>query len=621
MTVKHSKSCQKISYESLFDLIRPGDRIFISSGSATPMKTISMIMESDHANLFDLEIIQFVLPERRFLPTDRHPLKYRWKTFSVGEAIAQGLQEGKADFIPSNFAEIPYLFHSDSLDVKVAIIQTSPPDSKGFLNLGVVADVADLVIKNAPISIAEINPNVPITHGETSVHINQFDYFMESDQPLLIRTDLPHDAITDRIGWHVSNIIEDDSTVALHLGSIFNAIANHLKSKKNIRICSHAISDWAIDLVESGALAFDRGIEHQGIIMASGCIGSAKLYDYVNNNPFFDFVPLVRASYQSFLPTIPRLVSIIDARSVDITGNAIVLNFRDYFLPGFEGKLNFSMAATMSRNGKSVVAVRSLDKDGKSNIVIAHDGSDQVRSTLGTTRYVVTEYGVANIAGKSIRERTLSIIDIAHPDHRDALIKQAKDMGLIYEDQIYVTKHAADYPLSIETVKTFANNQEIKFRPIKPSDEDMMRRLFYGFSDESKYLRYFTPIRVMPHIKMQPYVNIDYNTILSIVGTIQHKGRERIVAEARYAYDKGRDQYEMAFVVDDEFQGMGIAKFMLNYLFSIALDRGIKTLYAVMMPQNTHMSKVFESMQIKPEVIETDEEVEYVFNLSPAIQI
>lgn len=622
MTITGNKCCQKISFESLCSQIRPGDRIFISSGPTTPLKTISMIMESQHPNLMDLGIIQLVLPDLRFFPKDRAPHKYRWKTFSVGEAIVQGIRKGKAtlpfwmDFIPSNLAEIPYLFHTDALDVNVAIIQTSPPDSKGFVSLGVVADVADLVIRNAPISIAEINPNVPITHGVTSVHINQFDGYIESDQPLLERSTSAPDDITNRIGWHVANIIEDDSTVALHLGSIFNAIANHLKSKKNLRICSYIVSDWIIDLLNSGALALDRGIEHQGIIMTSACFGSKRLYDYVHNNPFFDFVPLLRASYQSSLSNIPKLVSIINARSVDITGNVVILNSGDYFLPGFEGKLNFSMASSMSRNGKSIVTVRSLDKDGNSNIVISHKNSEQVRSTLGTTRYVVTEYGIANIAGKSVRERILALVDIAHPDDRDDLIRQAKEMDLIYNDQIYITEHASGYPFSLETVKTFVNNQEIKFRPIKPSDEDMMRRLFYGFSDESKYMRYHTPVRIMPHITMQPYVNIDYNAVLSIVGTIQHKGSERIIAEARYSLDDDRDMYEMAFVVDEEFQGMGIAKFLFNCLIGIARDRGIRTLYAVMVPENVRMTKVFESSYIKPEISETEDEVEYIFDLT-----
>jgi len=599
-------------------MIRPGNRIFISSGPATPMKTISMIMESNHTNLFDLEIIQLILPEMPFFLTSSHSNKCRWKTFNVGEAVVHGTQKDQVDFIPSNFAEIPYLFHSDALDVKIAIIQTSPPDSKGFMNLGVVSDVADLVIKNAAITIAEINTNVPITHGVTSVHVDQFDGYIESDQPLLDLNTAAHDDITDRIGWHVANLIENDSTVALNVGSIFSAIAHHLKTKKDLRICSHMISDWAIDLAESGALALDRGIEHQGIIMASACFGSQKLYDYVNNNPFFSFVPLLRASYQSSLPKISRLVSIIDVEKVDITGNTILLNPGDNFLPGFEGKLNFSMASALSRGGKSIVAVRSLDQDGNSNIVISHNGSEKARSTLGTTRYVATEYGIANIAGKSVRERTLAIIDIAHPDHRDALINQAKESGYIYGDQIYVTKHAANYPFSMETVKTFANNKEIKFRPIKPSDEDMMRRLFYDFSDESKLMRYFAPVRIMPHIKMQPYVNIDYDSIVSIVGTIQHKGRERIVAEARYSYDQKRGQYEMAFIVDDEFQGIGIAKFMLDYLILIAKERKINTLYATMMARNNRMAKVFERAIIKPVITEDQEEdeIDYVFNLS-----
>ena len=351
--------------------------------------------------------------------------------------------------------------------------------------------------------------------------------------------------------------------------------------------------------------------------MASACFGSKRLYDYVNKNPFFEFAPLIRSSYQAALPSIPRLVSIINAQSVDITGNAVVLDSRDYFLPGFEGKLNFSMASTVSRNGKSIVAVRSVNREGKSNIVISHKNSEHVRSTLGTTRYIVTEYGVANIAGKSVRERVLAMVDIAHPDHRDDLIRQAKEMNLIYSNQIYRTEYASNYPFDLETVKTFANNKEIKFRPIKPSDEDMMRRLFYGFSDESKYMRYMTPVRIMPHDAMQPYVNIDYNAVLSMVGTIQHKGSERIVAEARYSLDDDRDMYELAFVVDEEFQGLGIAKFLFNCLIWIAKEREISKLYGVIMAGNTRMAKVFESTSIKPEICEDYGEVEYVFDLTP----
>ena len=607
--------CPKITMDALYDRIRPGDRIFISSGSATPIRTISTIMEANHANLFDLEIMQLAIPDIGFPASKTQPSRYTWKTFNVGESIAQGISKDNIDFIPSNLAEIPYLFYSDALEVNAAIIQTSFPDNKGFVNLGVAADVADLVIKNAPLTIAEMNPHVPTTHGETSVHIDKFAACIESDLPLLEKITPAYDDITDRIGWHVANIIDDNSTVALHFGSVFRAVAQHLTSKRGLRICTHTVSDWVMDLIESGALAPDRGFNHQGIIMTSYCLGSSALYEYVHQNPFFNIVPMLRPSYQTTLPKIPRLVSIIDAIRVDITGNAVVLEPDDYFLPGFEGKLTFSMASALSRRGKSIVTVRSLDSNGNSNIVINHAGRDQVRSTLGTTRYVVTEYGIANVAGKSMRERTLAIIDIAHPDHRESLIEQAKEAGYIYGDQIYVAKYTTHYPFSLETVKTFGKDVEVKFRPIRSSDEEMMRRLFYGSSDKAKLMRYFTPVRVMPRTMMQPYVNIDYDETLSIVGTIQHRGREKIVAEARYSYDEEGDAYDMAFIVDEDYQGKGIAKYLMNYLIDIALERGITKMSAVTLTENVSMLKVLQSSNVKPQIRRDEEQVLFRFDL------
>ncbi|MGB5219371.1 MAG: acetyl-CoA hydrolase/transferase C-terminal domain-containing protein [Smithella sp.] len=196
--------------------------------------------------------------------------------------------------------------------------------------------------------------------------------------------------------------------------------------------------------------------------MTSSCFGSKSLYDYVNNNPFFSFTPMLRASYQADLPNIPRLVSVINVQSVDITGNAVILNPGGYCLPGFEGKLNFSLASSMSRSGKSIVTVRSLNKEGKSNIVVAHKNSEQVRSTLGTTRYVMTEYGIANIAGKSIRERVLALVDIA----RDRGIKtlfafrmpQNKGMGKVFESdsikpEITETEDEVEYIFDLRPAK------------------------------------------------------------------------------------------------------------------------------------------------------------------------
>ena len=245
------------------------------------------------------------------------------------------------------------------------------------------------------------------------------------------------------------------------------------------------------------------------------------------------------------------------------------------------------------------MALQSEDQDGRSNIVIHHEEeTGRVRATLGTARYVVTEYGIANLFGKSIRERVLAMIDIAHPRHRDMLLKEAKIYGYAYPDQIYISSNAANYPVELKTVKTFKDNLELSFRPIKPSDEDMMRRLFYEFSDEAKYLRYFAKVSIMPHREMQKYVNIDYDTTVSIVAVFKRDRAENIIAEARYSFDAAEQVYEMAFIVDEKYQNRGISTFMLGYLIKIAKERGIHTLSSSILPQNEKMLKVFQKASI-----------------------
>jgi RimJ/RimL family protein N-acetyltransferase len=242
-----------------------------------------------------------------------------------------------------------------------------------------------------------------------------------------------------------------------------------------------------------------------------------------------------------------------------------------------------------------------VNREGKSAIVLTLDGeTEKVRSTMGVVHYVVTEYGIASLYGKSVRERVMALIDIAHPSHREELLARAKEAGLVYGDQIYVTRHAVKYPAHLETVKVFAKSIAVKFRPIKPTDEDMLRRQFYTLSSNSRYLRYFTAIRLMPHKNMQQYVNIDHDRTLCIVGVVNEEGGEHIVAEARYSYNEDDKTHEMGFVVSEDFQRMGIATFLFNYLLKIAAERGIKKLLAVVLPENKAMLRVFERSDVHP---------------------
>ncbi|HNU92535.1 MAG TPA: GNAT family N-acetyltransferase [Spirochaetota bacterium] len=604
-----------VSIDRILGLIKPGNRVFLSSGPSIPALTVRAIVESDRKNLLDLEIIQLITLGS-YLPSDaRQTFKYRLKTFNIGESIVHDINEGKVDFIPANLMEIPVILSSGAVGVDIAIVQTSPPDKRGFLNLGVAVDVANIAIKNADLVVAEINPAVPVTYGETSIHMNQVDYMVHSSVPLLERERAPYDPEMERIGWHISNIIEDESTVVLHVGRMFDAIAKNLHSKKRLGVYTHVISDWVIDLVESGAVSLDRSRVSGGLITTSYCYGTRELYDYVDRNPVIEFYPIARLVNPFVTQRISRLISIMNVKRIDVTGESVVFHSGDNLLSGYESKLNFAIAAAFSKQGKAIVALRSIDQEGNSNIVIAHEEGERVRATLGATRYVVTEFGVARLFGRSIRERVLAMIDIAHPSHREGLLGMAKKYGYTYPDQIYACNTSCKYPSEIDTVKTFGPGLELKIRPILPSDEDMMRRLFYEFSDESKYLRYFARLSIMPHQEMQKYVNIDYDTAFSIVGLLQKDRTERIIAEARYAYYDLIDAYEMAFIVDEEFQGRGIATFMLNFLIKIAKERGIKRLAATVLPQNDKMLRVFEKGEVKPKSVFADGVLELRFEL------
>ena len=586
-----------IGTDQVLEKLKPGQKIFLSSGVAAPGKVLTALARSDAKNLRDLEIIQLITL-RKYL-SHQSSDQYRLKTFNVGESISKEVAEGRVDFIPANLMELPYIFLSGAVAVDVAIIQTSVPDDKGFMSLGVAVDVANIVIKQAALVIAEINPNMPVTLGETTIHISSIDYVVESDLPLVERINRPYDEITDRIGWNISNLIDDGATVVLHVGRLFNAVANHLKQKRNLGIVTHVVSDWALDLIESGAISLDRSRFNGGLITASYCYGSKALYQYVHRNPIFEFYPIARLNNPFVVRRIKSLIGIMNVKKIDISGESVIFHSGDNLLTGYESKLNFAVGATMTRRGKAIVALNSVDTEGNSNIVIKFDGrTDNTHSTLGVVKYIVTEYGVANLFGKSIRERALAMIDIAHPDHREDLLRQAKALNYVYADQIYVARHAANYPALLETRKSLKDSLEIKVRPIKPSDEDKMRRLFYNFSDESKYFRYFAPKPVMPHKEMQTYVSIDYDKVLSVVAVAEKGRNERIIAEARYAYDKSAGAYEIAFIVDEDFQGKGVATFLFKYLIKIARDRGIQRFIAYVLPRNESMMKVFEKSKL-----------------------
>jgi hypothetical protein len=348
-----------IDENKLISLIEPGNRIFLSSGSAMPVRVAKAIATSENLLGYDLEIIQITAARDYFTDESSSNRNYRYKTFHSGETAFEEGYSGKKDYYPANLLEIPYLFAIQAIEIDIAVVAASPPDKRGYMNLGIAIDVADEVIKNAAVVIAEVNPNIPITYGDTLIHVDQVDHIIFSDEPLIERKRTPYDSLQDRIGWHVSNLIPDGATVVMHVGRLFDAIAHHLKTKKDLGILTNAVSDWVIDLVEAGAISRDRKRELGGQINTSYCYGTQKLYDYVNNNPLIGFYPITKLATPLIIRRIPKLISIMNVEKIDVTASRVLVYAGDDLLSGEQDPMGEKEAQYKSKQGKiAVLAVR-----------------------------------------------------------------------------------------------------------------------------------------------------------------------------------------------------------------------------------------------------------------------
>jgi GNAT superfamily N-acetyltransferase len=315
---------------------------------------------------------------------------------------------------------------------------------------------------------------------------------------------------------------------------------------------------------------------------------------WLNRNPLVEFQGIDKVFNPVQIGLNPQFVAVMPARKVDITGR-IALHFGKGTVTAGPGDVvDLFQGAGISKGGITIFALPSRNRNQESNVRICIENFPNQFSIRESVDMVITEYGIACLNGRTVRERAQAIIEIAHPDDRRQLVERAKAQKILYPDQIFIEKSAHLYPAEINSQHTFKEGIKVRFRAIKPSDEEEMRRLFYRFSDQSVYYRYFAPIKVMPHSKMQEYVNVDFSQVLSIVGLVGESGQGHIVAEARFIKDQRRPWANVAFVVDERYQRLGIASYLYKMLIRCAKDRGIQGFTADILASNKSMMNVFE---------------------------
>jgi acyl-CoA hydrolase/GNAT superfamily N-acetyltransferase len=579
--------------ETVIKKIRPGMSIFLGTAVAEPRTMVRHLMTSDAKNLEDLELIQLVSVGDAVSLQTLQTQNFRLKTFFPGWVADEAIEEGRVDLIPSRFVKIPQRIESLLRPIDVAIVQITPPNEAGFCSLGIAVDVAREALEQASIRVGEINTLIPRTFGDTFVQAAEFDFLVSATDPPIYFDRWEIDGTWDQVAKHVASLIEDESCLAFSIGPLFEALAKRLTDKRHLGIHSPIFTDPLMDLMIGGTATNRRKVSFRGKALTSYAFGTKELMAWLDNNPLVEFQRISRAFNPLIIGSNPRFVNVVEARKVDLYGRMGLYSGKGNVAAGPAEVMDFLNGAELSDGGRSIFALTSRDPTGSPNILLSIADLPNQFNAIESVGAVVTEYGIAFLEGRTLRERAQALIDIAHPDDRAALVEAAKDKKILYGDQIFLADSARLYPADIAATQTIKDGLSVRYRAIRPSDEEGMRHLFYRFSDEAVYARYFHSIRSMPHAKMQEYVNVDWNQVMSIVGLIGEEGKGRIIAEARFIKIPGNSFAEAVFVVDEKYQKLGIASFLYKMLIRLAMERGIKGFAAEVLASNRGMMKVF----------------------------
>lgn len=577
-------------------LLGNGQRIFIGSGGAEPQTLVAALAD---ANIYDCQVVHIMTLGVAPYVADRFREKFRLNAFFIGSNVREAVAACRADYTPIFLSEIPRLFRTGKVDLDVALIQVSPPDQHGFFSLGISVDVVKAAVESARKVIAEVNSQMPWTMGDSLVPASDIDIMVPVDLPILENVPHPPDETASRIGKHIASLIPDGATLQVGIGTIPDAVLHFLYDRKDLGIHTEMFSEGLIPLIEAGVVNGRRKTLHPGRVVASFSMGSRKLYDFIHRNPIFEFHPVDYTNDPFVISRNERMVSINSALEVDLTGQVCSDSIGASPYSGIGGQVDFIRGAARSRGGKPILAIPATAKGGSISRIVPHlrEGAGVVTSR-GDVHFVVTEYGIADLYGKSLRERALALIEIAHPKFRPWLLAEAKDHFYVPEDQKEIAVSGPVYPEGLETRFAARTGEEILFRPIRPSDEPFVRDLFYRLSPESVLHRFFAPLRSMSHKQLQDFVVVDYQKEMAVVGVIPHGEGESIVAVGRYSMDPARESAEVALLVEDAWQRKGIGSFLFDLLIRIGRSRGIRRFTAEVMADNHAMMKVFHRSQV-----------------------
>ena len=580
--------------------IQSGQRVFIGTASGEPSCLVKELA-AQASRFADLEIIGLFYQEFSPLTLIAHKTEcdcFNIRSFYLGSVKTRTLAKNKRFITPINLSAVPRLLKSRQIPVHVALIQVSPPDDFGWMSLGVSVDITLAGAQSADLVIAQVNNRMPRVLGHSFIHVNDVDVMVECDEELLTIADPPESPASRRMAEHVAKLIDDGSTIQISLGAAPRATLLELADRKDLGIHTRYLTDAIMQLTAQGVITNRKKGFHEGKLVASAAIGSKDLYAFIHDNPGIEFYPSDYVNNPGIIARNHKMVALNVAMAMDLTGQvaADALPYNNFF--GVSGIMDFIRGAADAPEGKSILMLPSTTLDGKSSRIVPFLENIAVVVPRGDVHYVATEYGIVNLFGKSLQERAMALISIAHPDFREDLFCQAKKIGLLGPERSLSESIFGIYPLKVEEIRE-VKGKKVFLRPAKPTDERLIQEHFYNLDKDDVFSRFMHEKLLFPRHDMAEMYQVDYVGNMTIVAVVGEVGVERIVSVGAYFFEPARNTAEVAFSVLKDWQGLGLSSLIIRKLADAARENGISGLTAYIQPNNQRMIKLFQSLPYK----------------------
>jgi len=591
---------RRCSVAQAIAMIKPGQRVFVGTSCGEPQHLVRQLAE--RAPYFtDVELIRLLGLETT--PLTKIANKTQGQNFSIrsfylGSGRPREVADHKRFLTPMNMSSIPRLFKSRRLPLDVALIQVSPPDDFGWLSLGISVNVTLAAAMSAGKVIAQVNPRMPRVLGRSFIHVNDVHAFVEHEEPILTVEPPPEMDSANTIGRLIARLIEDGSTIHISPGATPQATLLALSDKNDLGVHTEYLLDGLMHLYSRGVITNRRKGHKEGRMVAHSAMGSEALYEFLHDNPAVDFQPVEYVNDPAVIAKNNRLVTMSVPIAMDLTGQVAADAWSANHFSGVTGMTDFIRGAAQSVGGKSILMLTSTAAGGAKSRIVPSLDNMAVVVPRGDAHHVVTEYGAFNLFGKNLQERALGMISIAHPDFRDELFNQAKEMGLLGPEHSLREAIRGVYPVKLEAVYRL-KDQEVVIRPAKPVDERRIQEHFYNLEKNDVISRFFHEKTSFAHNEIEGVSQIDYIKDLTMLAVVGEFGFGKVVGVGEYLLEQSSNLAEVAFSIDRDWQGQGLGKLLMRKLAQAARENGIIGLVAYTSPKNKGMIRLFKSLPYK----------------------